>query len=100
MPESENRSKTQKVTVRKSLKQLGVKNILGSVAVIVFFLALIGVFVSMLYARSKESIVYRGELQAARSSSQLQHFMSQSSDVVKEAKFGSEKLLKEGVPHS
>ena len=100
MPESEIRSKTQKVTVRKSLKQLGVKNILGSVAVIVFFLALIGVFVSMLYARSKESIVYRGELQAARSSSQLQHFMSQSSDVVKEAKFGSEKLLKEGVPHS
>lgn len=93
-------NKTEEMTIRNSLKRMGLKSILASLSVIVFFLALIGVFVFMLYNSSKQSIVLSGELQAARSSSQLQHFMSQSSDVVKEAKYGVEKLLDEGKPHS
>ncbi len=87
------------ITLKIALKKLGFKTILGAISVVVFFMVLMSIMVFMLYSSSKETIMVRGELQAARSASMLEKFLSQGNDVVKEASYGIEKMLDEGESH-
>ncbi len=87
------------ITLKVALKKLGTKTIVAAICVLVFFIAMMSVMVAMLYSSSKETIMVRGELQAARSASVLEKFLSQGNDVVKEASYGIEKMLDEGESH-
>ena len=87
------------ITVKAALQKLGAKPIIGAFSVIVFFVALMSVMVLMLYSSSKETIMISGELQAAKSASSLEKFILEGNDVVREASYGIEKMLKEDRPH-
>ena len=91
--------KKKGISVKTAVKKLGFRNMIGAVSVIVFFTALITILVVFFYYSLKSSITLNGELQAEKSAASLDHFMSQCSDVVKEARYDIDKMIEEKNTH-
>ncbi len=78
------------------LKKFGFKNIIFSLAAVVFFVALILIYVSMLYSSSKETIIAKGELHSVESANQLSKYLSQGTSMVKQTEYELDKMLEKG----
>ena len=85
------------VRASEAVKRFGIKNIIISVAAVVFFVAMILIYVSMLYSASKDKIIADGELHSVESANQLNKYLSEGTTLVKQATFELEKMLKKGV---
>ena len=88
--------RSRHVKSREALRKFGWKNILASVAAVIFFVAMIVVFVSMLYNASKETITARGELHSVESANSLNKYLSQGMSIVRQAQYELDKMLDKG----
>ncbi len=84
------------VRVSEALRKFGIKNIIISLAAVVFFVALIVIYVSMLYSASKDSIIAEGELHSVESANQLNKYLSEGTALVKTANYELGKMLEKG----
>ncbi|MBO4396208.1 MAG: response regulator [Eubacterium sp.] len=88
--------KSRNVSGREALRKFGLRNILISLAAVLFFIALIIVYVSMLYNSSKEEIKLRGELHSIESSNLLEKYISQSTTIAKQTQYELDYLIDSG----
>ena len=73
-----------------------IRNIFISVFVIIFFLAVILVFYSMLYKETKEGIITRGELNAQMSAQQIDNYLSKGIDTIKLVSYTLDDMIHSG----
>lgn len=85
--------KYRKVSTKEAVHKFGIKNILLSMAAVLFFVALIIMYVAMLYSSSKEAIMARGELHSVESANSLNKYISQSSSIVHQSQYELDKML-------
>lgn len=74
----------------------GIRNILISVFVISFFLAVILIYYSMLYRETREGIITRGELNAQMSAEQIDNYLSKGIDTIKLVSYTLDDMIHAG----
>ncbi len=89
--------RSRHVKSREALRKFGWKNILAAVAAVIFFVAMIVVYVSMLYNASKEMIMARGELHSVESANSLNKYLSQGMSIVRQAQYELDKMMDKGA---
>ncbi|MEE3468480.1 MAG: ATP-binding protein, partial [Eubacterium sp.] len=88
--------KARKITSGEALKRFGWKNILISLAAVLFFVGLITTYMLMLYSASKETITARGELHSVESANSLNRYISQGTAIVRQTRYELDKMMDGG----
>ena len=73
-----------------------IRNVLISVFVILFFLAIIMVFYTMLYRETREGIITRGQLNARISAQQIDNYLSKGVDTIKLVSYTLDDMIHAG----
>ncbi len=79
----------------KEETRLTIRNVIGTVLVIVFFAGIIILYYSMLYNEKRENIIREGELAAMQSAEQLDKYLSTNIDSVKLTAYSLDDMIRE-----
>ncbi|MBE5871509.1 MAG: response regulator [Lachnospiraceae bacterium] len=85
----------QKITIRKALRQSGIRNILIAVFVMLFFVALIIAYFLSMYNTEKKNILLTGEMSAIQSAGNFERYLITGTDTVKMTGYTLDQMLQQ-----
>lgn len=88
----------RKLTAKELISSFSIKRLIASVMVIVFFVAVIVVYNTLLYASVRDSILKSGELSAHTSADQFDKYLSTGVDAIKLTSHELDGLLRRNAP--
>ena len=85
----------QKITIRKALRQSGIRYILIAVFVMLFFVALIIAYFLSMYNTEKKNILLTGEMSAIQSAGNFERYLITGTDTVKMTGYTLNQMLQQ-----
>ncbi|MBR4530708.1 MAG: cache domain-containing protein, partial [Lachnospiraceae bacterium] len=86
-----------RITVKEAIKSIGALSVAATLAAMVFFVILLSIVFRMLYRTSEENIVLSGQMQAIEASEQLDRYIEQATDTVRQVAFRIDAMQEAGA---
>ena len=86
-----------RITIGDIIKSFGVKKLAVATLIILFFVAIIGVYNSLLFYTTRNAITENGEFNAVKSDEQFDKYLSSGKDVVRIAEYSLERFMEENA---
>ncbi len=90
------RMHSHRITASQAYRRVGGRYILAAIVANLFFVAVIVASYLMMSSAIRENITLRGELRALDEAEQLEHYMNQTTDTVKQLRFRIDRMLQDG----